>query len=77
MKQAYNDSTKALLTIEGFSEAFQRNIKNFPTHEAAYEQVEESYFYFFGKRKYTDYESFRVTYSKWSKKKNKKRNKVT
>ena len=50
-----------LLTPEGFNQAFDEKIGHFSTYSEAYEAVEEIHQRFFTFRKYSDYESFRVS----------------
>ena len=48
-----------LLDFEGFNEAFEQEMPKHKTYYLAYEKVEQLYAEKFGKRKYTDYDSFR------------------
>lgn len=48
-----------LLTQEGFIEAFYEQCADYKTHEEAYEGVERLYERYFGKRKYSNFNSFR------------------
>ena len=61
----------ALLSSKGFETRFHKNCKTSKTYEDAYELTEEEYEKHFGKRRYSSYDSFRVT------KNRKNRNKVT
>ena len=48
-----------LITPEGFDERFWDNAAHCKTYKIAYEKVEEEYESVFGKRKYSDYNSYR------------------
>jgi hypothetical protein len=61
----------ALLSPSGFEKRFHKNCKAANTYEEAYELTELEYESNFGKRRYSSYDSFRVT------KNRKNRNKVT
>lgn len=50
----------ALLTPEGFDERFWDNASKYKTYKKAYEKLEDEYKTYFGKRKYSDYNSYRV-----------------
>lgn len=49
-----------LISAEGFIKEFWKKTKNHKTMIAAYEELETEYQEFFGKRRYSDYDSFRV-----------------
>ena len=49
----------ALLTPDGFDERFWDNAAQSKTYKIAYEKVEQEYESYFGKRKYSDYNSYR------------------
>lgn len=49
-----------LLEIDGFNKAFEEKMAEHKTYSEAYEEVERLHYAKFGKRKYSDYESFRV-----------------
>lgn len=48
-----------LLTPSGFDERFWDNAAQCKTYKLAYEKLEEEYETYFGRRKYSDYNSFR------------------
>lgn len=60
----YPDYILALQTFEGFKDAYHDFLPEAKTYKEAYEQVEIMYIAHFGKRKYTDYNSFRASISK-------------
>jgi len=49
-----------LLSPRGFEERFHNHCKNQKTYSAAYEETEKEYESYFGKRRYSSYDSFRV-----------------
>jgi len=51
----------ALLSPSGFENKFHKYCKSSKTYEQAYERVEKEYEQTFGKRRYSSYDSFRVT----------------
>ena len=51
----------ALLSPAGFEKRFHKHCKNSKNYEQAYEQTEKEYEQNFGKRRYSSYDSFRVT----------------
>tara|TARA_R110002167_G_scaffold66768_2_gene188921 strand:+ start:337 stop:549 length:213 start_codon:yes stop_codon:yes gene_type:complete len=51
----------ALLSPSGFERRFHKNCKLAKNYEDAYEQTETEYENNFGKRRYSSYDSFRVT----------------
>ena len=55
-----DSKTIALLTPEGFDERFWDNASKYKTYKKADEKLEDEYKTYFGKRKYSDYNSFRV-----------------
>lgn len=61
----------ALLSPAGFEKRFHKYCQDTKTYERAYEKTEKEYEEHFGKRRYSSYDSFRVS------KNRKKRNKVT
>ena len=61
----------ALLSPAGFEKRFHKYCKSSKTYETAYEKTEIEYEKHFGKRRYSSYDSFRVS------KNRKKGNKVT
>lgn len=48
-----------LSTAKGFVEAYFRNLPNCETYEAAYEETERVYEEYYGKRRYSGFDSFR------------------
>lgn len=59
-----------LLTVEGFIKRYWEMLPDYGNCISAYEAVERQYDWAFGKRKYSDYETFRVTLSRFNSKKN-------
>ena len=59
----------ALLSPSGFEKRFHRNYKISKTYEDAYELTEQEYESNFSKRKYSSYDSFRVTKNRRNRKK--------
>jgi hypothetical protein len=59
--QPYPDNVKALLTPEGFEQAFHTLFGSdaYKTRESCYEVLECEFEHLFGRRKYEDYNSFR------------------
>ena len=51
----------ALLSPAGFEKRFHKHCKNSKNYEHAYELTEKEYEQNFGKRRYSSYDSFRVT----------------
>jgi len=51
----------ALLSPSGFEKRFYKNCKTAKNYETAYEITETEYETNFGKRRYSSYDSFRVT----------------
>ncbi len=49
-----------LVSIEGFIDAFWKEVKNHRTQQEAYEAVESEYEGIFGQRRYSHFNSFRV-----------------
>ncbi len=49
----------ALLSPEGFDEKFWDKAAQTKTYKEAYEKVEEEYQFYFKKRRYSDYNSYR------------------
>jgi len=58
-----------LLEVDGFIQRYFELMCVYPTAEASYEATERQFQSAFGKRKYSDYTTFRVTLSRWGKKK--------
>ena len=57
-----------LLSARGFQEKFHSNCKITKTYIKAYEETEKEYESYFGKRKYSSYDSFRVVMNRKRKK---------
>lgn len=53
-----------LMTAEGFDARFFEMCQHYPTDALAYEAVERQYESYFGKRRYSNYESYRKTKNK-------------
>ena len=49
-----------IYSANGFVREFWLKVKNHKTLKSAYESLEQDHIEFFGKRKYSDYNSFRV-----------------
>ena len=60
----------ALLTPNGFDDRFWKNAKETKTYVEAYEKTEIEYEKHFGKRKYSDYNSYTTSRNKRIKKHN-------
>lgn len=60
----------ALLSPNGFDERFWKNAKDSKTYKAAYERTEQEFEKHFGKRKYSDYNSYTTSRNKRIKKHN-------
>ena len=63
-------SALVLLTVEGFIARYYEVLPEWGNNVSAYNAVERQYEWYFGKRKYSDYESFRITLSRFITKKN-------
>ena len=61
----------ALLSPSGFEKRFHQNHKISKTYKDAYELTEQEYESNFSKRKYSSYDSFRVTKNRKNRKKDK------
>lgn len=74
---SYEPHILKLHTKAGFISRYFNLIQDYGTNEAAYEAAERQYKHFFGERKYSDYDSFRVVLSRYNKaqKSNKSKNK--
>ena len=59
-----------LLSPSGFQERFHTNCKNAKTYVQAYEETEREYEGYFGKRRYSSYDSFRTVMNRKLKKRN-------
>lgn len=55
---------RALADALVFDQRYRYHLARTDTHEAAYEAVEAEYRQFFGKNRYSNYESYRRTYSR-------------
>tara|TARA_R110002051_G_scaffold103198_1_gene174961 strand:- start:23759 stop:23983 length:225 start_codon:yes stop_codon:yes gene_type:complete len=49
-----------LLSPNGFEDRFHSNCKNHKTYSKAYEETENEFEKYFGQRRYSSYDSFRV-----------------
>jgi hypothetical protein len=58
-----------LLTVEGFVKRYLDMLADYGTCQETYAAVERQYFNAFGKNKYKDYDSFKVTLSRYQAKK--------
>lgn len=61
----YERHILALQELSGFYDKWCTMIPDYKTHEAAYESLEKMYLYYFGKRRYKNFETFAVSISKW------------
>ena len=57
-----------LISAEGFTREFWERSKNYKTLKSCYEDLEKDYQNTFGKRRYSDYDSFRVCRDRKTKK---------
>jgi|TARA_R100000654_G_scaffold7165_1_gene17908 hypothetical protein len=57
-----------LLRADGFVRKFWEKTKNHKTYKAAYEELEKEYEGYFGQRRYSDYNSFRICRDRLTKK---------
>ena len=64
----------ALLSPSGFEKRFHKNTQISKTYKDAYELTEQEYESNFGKRKYSSYDSFRVTKNRRNSKKDSNKN---
>ena len=55
---------RELMTIEGFARWFERMEYLYPTKEDAYEALEFHYQRLLGRRRYSEYSSFRLVYNR-------------
>ena len=60
----YSKEILKLLNIDGFSEKWVSLLHKYPSNKAAYEAVEEIHLKYFGKRKYKNYNTFRVMFDR-------------
>lgn len=58
-----------LMTVDGFISRYWQMIGDYPTCIETYEAVERQHEFAFHKRKYSDYQTFAVTLTRWNKKK--------
>jgi len=56
----------------GFFSFYYENLKNFKTHNAAFDYVNQLYYELFGEYKYNSYNSFRNSLERFNKQKNEK-----
>jgi hypothetical protein len=69
-KTTIDPNTQKLLTVPGFIDKFWEMLNEYPGNmEGAYNAVERLYQGTFGKRKYANYNSFRVNMSNYLKRK--------
>lgn len=66
--KAYEPHIMELHSKKGFIDRYYILIQDYPTYEDAYEATERQYKQYFGERKYSDYDSFRVILSRYNKK---------
>lgn len=55
---------RELMTVEGFARWFGRMKTLYPTYEEAYEALESHYQRLTGRRRYSEYSSFRLVYNR-------------
>lgn len=60
----YPQHILALLTFDGFSQAYVRELHTSDTNEQAYEKVEAVYVKYYGRRKYAAFSSFKTLFSR-------------
>tara|TARA_R110000824_G_scaffold80166_4_gene201827 strand:- start:6313 stop:6519 length:207 start_codon:yes stop_codon:yes gene_type:complete len=60
-----------LISADGFVRKFWEKTKHHKTFKSAYEDLENEYESLFGKRRYSDYNSFRICRDRLTKKNNK------
>lgn len=60
----------ALLSPRGFEDRFHQHCKKEKTYRRAYEETEKEYSEYFGKTRYSGYDSFRVCRDRKYKKRN-------
>ena len=58
-----------LLTVEGFILCYYEHVPYYGTLKQAYEATERQYEHAFGRNKYSDYDTFRVTLTRYNQKK--------
>lgn len=68
--KTYEPHILKLHTKQGFIERYYNLLQDYPTNEQAYEAAERQHSNYFGQRRYSDYDSFRVILSRYNKKKN-------
>lgn len=61
----YDKAILALQDLGGFYDYYCQMISYYSTYEQAYEAVERVYEAHFDRRRYKNFESFKVTLSKW------------
>lgn len=62
--EKYPKNILKLQTFQGFLEHYQKTLRFTRTYKQAYEETEDEHIKYFGKRKYSDYRSFKVMLSK-------------
>lgn len=60
----YPQDLQKLLTFNGFLALFYSRLNDFKTDQEVYESVEETHERYFGKRKYSSYQTFKVMRAK-------------
>lgn len=63
-EKVYSKEILKLLNINGFSEEWVKQLNNYKTYEEAYEHVERIHLKYFDKRKYKNYNTFRIMYER-------------
>lgn len=66
---AYEKHILELLTNEGYDKRFEQMCVEYDTYEKAFRAVERQFKSYFGKNRYNNYESYRVTRAKRLKRK--------
>lgn len=62
--EKYNQRILSLQSFKGFYEAYLMATKNYTTYKEAYQSVEDRHYYYYGRHKYSSYESFKSQISK-------------
>ena len=60
----YPNEILAMLTPEGFDERYHNHCKTSKTYQEAYEKTEREYYDYYQQRKYSSFNSFRVSHNK-------------
>ena len=58
-----------LMTLEGWVKRYWEMLPDYETMEATYEAIERQYIFAFGKRKYSDFASFKQCFYRYQKNK--------